>query len=272
MSGDHYLQAALMGRWGAPCNEDLRYRPICVRMKRPAKLFPTVPDAVAKENQLYPKWLEKIWHSYEVDLPRVAAALERGQITTDDASFLLLHVAALKPRSTSFLDYLNDYQRRYSLPLADATTLSLERVLSLLATVSYAQMWRWRVLQPPTGKNFIINDCGLCEFSDYDRRTGEDWPGRGVFFPLGPTVGILGFPYREDLHRRLFQPLDFSERFTLNRGYTALLNRHLWDEAGRLVIARPDDEVLLNSIDSGEQIVLDPSGPYRFRRSGFFSD
>jgi len=90
-----------------------------------------------------------------------------------------------------------------------------------------------------------------------------------VFFPLGPTIGILGFPYREKLHRRLFRSLDFSERFTLNCGYTALLNLRLWEEADRLALARLDDEMLLRSIDSGEKISLDPCGSYRFRR--FFS-
>lgn len=272
MAGDHYLQAALMGRWGSECNKALRYRPICVRMKQSATPFSTVPDAVAKQKRLYPDWLEKIWHSYEVDLPRIAAALERGPITNSDASYLLLHVAALKPRSPSFLDYLNNYQRQRNLPMADTATISLERVLSLIATVSYAQTWRWRVLHAPRSESFIINDRGLCEFSDYNWRTAENWPGHGVFFPLGSTVGVLGFLYRDKLHRRLFKPLDFSERFTLNRGYTALLNRRLWEEADRLVVGRCDDEMLLRSIDSKEEISLESSGPYRFRRFGFFED
>jgi hypothetical protein len=247
MSVDHYLQAAYMGLWGTACNKDLRYRPICVRLKQSATPFRTAPDAVAKEKNLYPGGVEKFWQSFESDLPRVAAALEGGHMTSGDESFLLLHIAALKARSPFFLDYLNDHQRRYGLPLTDATTLPSERILSLLATVPYAQTWRWRVLQPPKGENFITNDRGLCEFSDYDWRTGEKWPGRGVFFPLGPTIGILGFPYREKLHRRLFQSLDFSERFTLNCGYTALLNLRLWEEADRLALARLDDEMLLRS-------------------------
>jgi hypothetical protein len=139
MSVDHYLQAAFMGLWGTVCDRRLRYRPICVRMKQSAMPFRTVPDAVCKKKNLYPGWLEKTWPSYEDDLPRVAAALEGGHIADGDESFLLLHIAALKARSPFFLDYLNDHQRRHGLPLTDATTLPSERILSLLATVPYAQ-------------------------------------------------------------------------------------------------------------------------------------
>ena len=234
--------------------------------------FITVPDAVAKEKRLYPDWLEKIWHNYEDNLPRIAATLERGSIASSDASCLLLHVAALRPRSPSFLDYLNDHQQQRGFPAINPTTIALERILSLIATASYAQMWRWRVLRPPKSETFIINDRGFCEFSDYNRRTGKNWPGHGVFFPLGPTIGILGFLYRKELYRQLFKPLDFSECFTLNPGYTLLLNRHLWEEADRLIIGRCDDESLLRSIGSTEEISLEPSGPYRFRRFGFFED
>jgi hypothetical protein len=94
----------------------------------------------------------------------------------------------------------------------------------VLRTLPYAEAWRWRVLLPPQGERFIISDRGLCEFGDLDLRTGKDWPSHGVFFPLGPALGVLGFRHESTLHRRMFRPLDFSERLTLNRGYTALLN------------------------------------------------
>jgi hypothetical protein len=276
MAGDHYLQAALMGQWGKPCNKALRYWPICARMKESATAFdePTTPDAVAKQNNLYPTWLEKIWQSYEGGLPRVIADLERGEITSEDAAFLLLHVAALKPRSATFLNDLNEHERQHGLPLTDGATLSVQRVLSMLATVPYAETWRWRVLRPPASEYFIMNDRGLCEFSDVDPRTGLEWPGRGVFFPLGPAIGILGFRYEEELHKNtyVFKSLDFSQRYTLNRGYTALLNLALWKDADRLVIGRCEDKASIESIDDGHEISRDLSGPYRFHRFGFFGD
>lgn len=242
MAGDHYLQAALMGRWGRPRNKALRYWPICARLKESATAFePTTPDAVAKQNNLYPAWLDKIWQSYERELPRVIADLERGQVTKADASFLLLHVAALKPRSTTFLEDLNEYEQQHGLPLTvDGASLSMQRILSMLATAQYAITWRWRVLRPPAGEYFILNDRGLCEFSDVDPRTGLKWPGRGIFFPLGPTIGVLGFLHEEELHKStyVFRSLDFSQRYTLNRGYTAFLNLRLWKDANRLVIGQ----------------------------------
>jgi hypothetical protein len=41
MAGDHYIQAALMGRWGEPATKASRERSIAVRLKRPAKTFQT---------------------------------------------------------------------------------------------------------------------------------------------------------------------------------------------------------------------------------------
>jgi hypothetical protein len=142
----------------------------------------------------------------------------------------------------------------------------------VLRTLPYAETWRWRVLLPPLGERFIISDRGLCEFGDLDRRTGKDWPSHGVFFPLGPTVGVLGFRHEPKLHRRMFRPLDFSERLTLNRGYAALLNLRLWEDADRFVVAHPSDRALIENIDNGAEIRLDPDGPYRFRRFSFLGD
>ena len=59
MAGDHYIQAALMGRWGEPRTKAPRERNVAVRMKLPAKTFMTTPDNVGKENCLYPPWVEK---------------------------------------------------------------------------------------------------------------------------------------------------------------------------------------------------------------------
>jgi hypothetical protein len=73
------------------------------------------------------------------------------------------------------------------------------------------------VIEPAPGERFILNDRGLCEFSEVDPRTGFDWPGHGVFVPLAPTCGIVGFLHEPGRHRRRFRSCDFSERLTLNR-------------------------------------------------------
>jgi len=84
MAGDHYIQAALMGRWGEPPTKALRERNIFVRMKQPAKTFETTPENVGKENNLYPAWLEKFWQVYEGDLIRVADVLDGGALQPGD--------------------------------------------------------------------------------------------------------------------------------------------------------------------------------------------
>jgi hypothetical protein len=261
-----------MGRWGEPRTKSARERNIVVRMKQPAKTLATTPENVGKENSLYPAWVEKLWCLYEGDFIRAAGDLDAGALQQGDEAYLLLHVSALKPRKASFLDDLNDYQAVNNLPAFTDTNLPIERVKAVLRTLPYAQTWRWRVLLPPQGERFIISDRGLCEFGDLDLRTGKEWPSHGVFFPLGPALAVLGFLHEPKLHRRVFRPLDFSERLTLNRGYTALLNLRLWEDAERFVVAHPSDRALIENIDNSAEIRLDPSGPYRFRRFGFLGD
>ena len=70
----------------------------------------------------------------------------------------------------------------------------------------------------------------------------------------------------------MLRPLDFSDRLTLNRGYTALLNLRLWEDADPFVVAHPSDRALIENIDDGTEIRLDPDGPYRFRRFSFLGD
>lgn len=228
-----------MGRWGEPPSKAARERTIAVRMKQPAKTFQTTPENVGKENSLYPAWRETFWHVYEGDFIRAAGDLDAGVLQQGDETYLLLHVAALKPRKASFLDDLNEHQASNNLPLFTESDLPMERVKAVLRTLPYAETWRWRVLLPPQGERFIISDRGLCEFGDFDWRTGKDWPSHGVFFPLGPSLGVLGFRHEPALHRRVFRPLDFSERLTLNRGYTALLNLRLWEDAERFASRTP---------------------------------
>ena len=261
-----------MGRWGEPPTKVPRERTIVVRMKQPPKTFETTPDNVGKENSLYPAWVDKFWQLYEGDLIHVAGDLGAEALQQGDEAYLLLHISALKPRKASFLDDLNEYQANNNLPPFTDTDLPIERVKAVLRTLPYAETWRWRVLLPPHGERFIINDRGLCEFGDLDPRTGKEWPSRGVFFPLGPTIGVLGFLHEPKLHRRVFRPLDFSDRLMLNRGYTALLNLRLWEDAERFVVAHPSDRPLIENIDNGTEIWLDPAGPYRFRRFGFLGD
>jgi hypothetical protein len=272
MAGDHYIQAALMGRWGEPPTKAPRERNIAVRMKQPAKTFETTPENVGKENSLYPAWLEKFWQLYEGDFIRVAGGLDADALQQGDEAYLLLHFSALKPRKASFLDDLNEYQADNNLPAFTETDLPIERVKAVLRTLPYAETWRWRVLLPPQGERFIISDRGLCEFGDLDPRTRKQWPSHGAFFPLGPTVGVLGFLHEPTLHRRVFRPLDFSDRLTLSSGYTALLNLRLWEDAERFVVAHPSDRTLIENIDNGAEIRLDPVGPYRFRPFGFLGD
>ena len=60
-------------------------------------------QAIAAENNLYPPWLEQFWRVYERGLPHAADQLEnRRALSDEDKECLLMHVAALKPRTCPF--------------------------------------------------------------------------------------------------------------------------------------------------------------------------
>ena len=101
---------------------------------------------MGKEKNLYPPWVEKLWHLYEGDLIRVAGDLDADALQQGDEAYLLLHVSAFKPRKASFLDDLNDYQASHNLPLFTETNLPIERMKAVQRTLPYAETWRWRVL------------------------------------------------------------------------------------------------------------------------------
>jgi hypothetical protein len=237
------------------------------RLKTSAASFTPRAQAIAAENNLYPAWLEQLWRVYEGGLPHAADQLEnRRPLSDDDKECLLMHVAALKPRTSSFLDDLNEYQAELGLPPFTEHDLPLERARAFIHTLPYAMTWRWRVLYPGEKESFVINDRGLCEFSD------PGWPGKGVFFPLGPTVGILGFLHLKERHRKMFRPTDFSDDIVLNRGHASILNRLAWQDANRFVIARHDEQQSIEELVDALDISYDLNGPYRFRRFGWFAD
>jgi hypothetical protein len=118
-------------------------------MKTSATSFAPRAQNVAAENNLYPAWLEQLWRVYEDALPYVANQLERRRaFTDDDKDCLMMHVAALKPRTSSFLNDLNEFQAEHGLPAFTEQDLPLERARAFIRTIPYVRSWRWRVLHP----------------------------------------------------------------------------------------------------------------------------
>jgi hypothetical protein len=197
---DHFIQAALLGRWGRPTNDPLRERVVRARMKISAISFTPRAQSIAAENNLYPTWLEKFWQVYEGSLPHVADQLEhRRVLTDDDKGCLLMHVAALKPRTSSFLNDLNEYQAQNGLPAYTAQELPLERAKAFIRTIPYVSTWRWRVLHPEEKESFVINDRGLLRCGgvclaqpgqgQWGRRVPGSPPSPGRHASTGHVVG-----------------------------------------------------------------------------------
>ena len=126
------------------------------------------------------------------DFIRAAGDLDVGVLRPGDEAYLLLHVSALKPRKTSFLDDLNEHQAIHDLPAFTETDLPIERVQAVLRTLPYAVTWRWRVLLPPQGERFIISDRGLCEFGDLESAHRQGLAQSRCILPVWADLGLPG--------------------------------------------------------------------------------
>jgi hypothetical protein len=261
-----------MGQWGTPETRKARHRAVAVRRKQAGSPYLTAPNREGWVEDLYPKWLNDVWEIYEGAFIGILRALRSRSLAPGEEDLLLIHIAALKPRKVTFLDDLNAYQVAHDLPPLTTRDLPYERLAALVRTLPYIETWRWRVIEQAQGERFILNDRGLCEFSETDSRTGFPWPGHGVFIPLGPALGVVGFLHEPGRHRRRFRPRDFTERLSLNRGHAARLNFCLWDDAESFVVAHPDDLAALANVGSGAPTRLSTAAPYRFRGHGFFGD
>ena len=89
--------------------------------------------------------------------------------------------------------------------------------------------------------------------------TRLEGPGLHLIEEISLRLVAADHTYRSaSSHRRKFNSAVYP-RFSVSR-------------SEKFVVAHPSDRALIENIDNGAEIRLDPAGPYRFRRFGFLGD
>jgi len=273
MFGDrqHYIPAALIGGFGITRpGQPLRKSRIVVRELRSGEVHAATAEDVAHRRALYrleapvsdvdPDIVDKLWSPVEHDLPTMVARLEADALEEDDADKWIWYAAMAGVRHpTAFPTAAAHYLRSRGEPEPAGDQILAMRVEALLNGQRDMHEWRWRVLHSPhDGPRFVLSDRG---WNLVHEPVGDS---SGLWLPVGPRVGILGYLEDPDLPPR--QP-PFSEHCELTLSWAAWLNGIAFSDltVTHAVFAHPDDEHRLRAAVPGDALSVTEYGPYRGR-------
>ncbi|MDA8283379.1 MAG: DUF4238 domain-containing protein [Actinomycetota bacterium] len=273
MSGDdqHYLPAALIGGFGiARAGKPLRKAQIVVRELASGEVHPATAEDIAYRRALYrleapgpgvdPDIVDKLWTSVEGDLPAMVARLEAASLEADDPEKWIWYAAmsgVRHPTAFAALAARHQQTRGHSEPAGDQ--LQVMRVEALLNGQAKMHGWRWRILHSPTdGPRFVLSDRGW----NIVREPGYEM--HGVWLPVGPRVGILG--YLDDPRLPPRRP-PFSEHRELALSWAEWLNATAFSDTTitHAVFAHPDDKQRLRDAVKADGLRVTEFGPFRGR-------
>jgi hypothetical protein len=256
-----HLPATVIGRFGGPHPEGLRYALIAVRQKKKSGASLATADSVAREPDLYrpgelpagvdPEQMERLWERLERPLVDALPRLDVGSHSTDDQDLVFSYVAALGVRRPGPFEKVarSHWARSGEVALADGD-LRLARLVVLRNTVSMLRSLRWRILEaPPDAPRYVLNDLGFSVISESGRE------GEALFVPVGPRVALLGYQGR---------PTGLSERLYPAPWTVRWLNAATWtQQTARAVFAHPDDREMLMELRPVRKVKTNPWAPYR---------
>lgn len=271
MAGDdqHYLPAALIGGFGtARAGKPLRKAQIVVRELATGEVHPATAEDVASRRALYrllapgsgldPDIVDKLWTPVERDLPAMVARLEAAALEPDDTEKWIWYAAMAGIRHpTAFHALALHHQQSRGEPEPAGDQLQVMRVEALLNGQKTMREWRWRVLHSPSdGPRFVLSDRG------WNIVREPSYEMHGVWLPVGPRVGILG--YLED-PRLSTRRSPFSEHRELTLSWAQWFNATAFSDTTitHAVFAHPRDEQRLRDAVKGEELRVTEFGPYR---------
>jgi Protein of unknown function (DUF4238) len=273
MSGEdqHYLSAALIGGFGvARAGKPLRKARIVVRELASGKVHPATAENVAYRRALYrllapgpgvdPDIVDKLWIPVERDLPAMVARLQGAEVDEEDPEKWIWYAAMAGVRHpTAFAALAGHHQLTSGHPEPVGDQLQVMRVEALLNGREKMHEWRWRVLHSPTdGPRFVLSDRGW----NIVREPGYEM--HGVWLPVGPRVGILGYLNDPRLPPRRSP---FSEHRELTLSWAEWFNATAFSDTTitHAVFAHPQDEQRLRDAVSADDLRVTEFGPYRGR-------
>ncbi len=271
VSGDHqhYLSAALIGGFGiARAGKPLRKAQIVVRELASGEVHRAAAEDVAHRRALYrllapgsgvpADIVDKLWTPVEKDLPAMVARLEATALEGDDPEKWIWYAAMAGVRHpTAFRALAVHHQQSRGEPEPVGDQLQALRVEALLNGQEAMHRWRWRVLHSPSdGPRFVLSDRGW----NIVREPSHDI--HGVWLPVGPRVGILGYLDDPRLPSRR-EP--FSEHRELTLSWAQWFSATAFSDTTitHAVFAHPEDEQRLRDAVKAEDVRVTQLGPYR---------
>jgi hypothetical protein len=192
-SKDHYLPAAVIGGFGEPAaNGGRRKAKVAVWVDALGKVESTAAEKVGWEYALYDvpgvagsaEAFERVWQSYESDLPAAIEHLAEEAPSERDLGALVAHVAFAAARFANFTQSVVKWTQQQGKTITEAEARN-ERGDWLLAGLEVAE-WRWRAVHAPDYSVFVLPDTGYAVIKP-DASKLPYW----VFLPLGPRIGVL---------------------------------------------------------------------------------
>lgn len=271
MSGDdqHYLPAALIGGFGVVrAGKPLRKAQIVVRELASGEVHPATAEDVAFRRALYrllapgpgvdPDIVDKLWTPVETELPAMVARLDADALEPDDPEKWIRYAAMAGVRHPTAFPALAVYhQQNRGKPEPVGDQIQVMRVEALLNGQSQMRNWRWRVLHGPTdGPRFVLSDRG---WNIVREATNEV---HGLWLPVGPRVGILG--YLDDPRLPPRQP-PFSEHREVTLSWAEWFNATAFSDTTMThsVFGHPDDEQRFQDAVPAASHRVTGFGPYR---------
>jgi hypothetical protein len=275
MTGEmqHYLPAALIGGFGIRRDgKELRKAKIVVRELASGLVHEANAEDVAWQPALYrlgntatgvdPDIVDNLWKSIEGELPPLVDRLDCCALVAEDDEKLIWYAATATVRHPrTFNDVVADRAKRMGGTPPTADALQVLRVSTLQNHYRTMLGWRWRVLHGSDDlPRFVLNDRGWSLVGDPRQRV------IGFWLPLGPRVGILGYPDDARLPRK--QPA-FSEHQFLALSWAQWLNATAFsDNKGtKQVFAHPSNEKILREAMPAARVQVTTLGPFRGRGS-----
>lgn len=192
-SKDHYLPAAIIGGFGQrPPKKPRRKAKVAVWVDALGQVVSTTAENVGWEYALYDvpgdagsaEAFEKVWQSYESDLPTAIEHLSEENPSARDIGALVAHVAFAAARFADFTQSVVEWSEQQGRTITEAEARS-ERGNWLHGGLEVAE-WRWRAAHATDNAVFVLPDTGYAVI-----KPKAEEPPFWVWLPLGPQIGVL---------------------------------------------------------------------------------
>jgi len=273
-TNQHYLPAVLIGGFGrlpagtGPLREaevavrdratgavDSRLRKAKTLAARPGMYRLTSPPAGVD-----PDIVDTVWNGVENALRGLVGRLTNRCLQPGDDQLLFAYAAEAGVRHPTFEALAAHHHVGHGLAAPRGDDLQYARLVGLGKQIPPMPDWRWRVLHSPHDcRRFMLTDRGWIYVEEPEEAS------YGLFFPMGPRVGILG--YLDEPHLPPRRP-PFAEHLDLCDSMIEWFNAASRDDPYiEALFAHPADRDRLARLPDHRDLRPNAYGPFRNRKS-----